>query len=90
MGPLLQQHVIICCQLVKPHNVSPDLFYLTIIFLASHKAQVEFFLLKEHLLGLLSFLLVETKRRRVEEMNSLSFPLSHHTYIYKKVRLYIR
>ena len=33
---------------------------------------------------------VETKRRRVRGMNSLYFPLSHHIYIYKKVRLYIR
>ena len=34
--------------------------------------------------------LVETKRRRVRGKNSLYFPLSYHTYIYKKVRLYIR
>ena len=32
----------------------------------------------------------ETKRGSVEGMNSLYFPLRHHTYIYKKVRLYIR
>ena len=32
---------------------------------------------------------VETKRRIVGG-NDLYFPLSHHTYIYKKVRLYIR
>ena len=30
---------------------------------------------------------VETKRRIVGGKNSLYFPLSHHTYIYKKVRL---
>ena len=36
-------------------------------------------------------LIVETKRRRVGGMNSLYiFSLSHHTYTYKKVRLYIR
>ena len=33
---------------------------------------------------------VETKRRIVGGKNFLYFPLSHHTYIYKKVRLYIR
>ena len=33
---------------------------------------------------------VETKRRRVGGINSLNSPLIHHTYIYKKVRLYIR
>ena len=36
------------------------------------------------------FIFVETKRRRVKGMHSLYFPLIHHTYIYKKVRLYIR
>ena len=43
---------------------------------------------KDLLMGLVGFL--ETKRRRVGGMNSLYFPLSHHIYIYKKVRLYIR
>ena len=38
--------------------------------------------------GMLFFIGVETKRRIVGGKNSLYFPLSHHTYIYKKVRLY--
>ena len=40
--------------------------------------------------NVMSLRIVETKRRRVRGMNSLYFPLSHHTYIYKKVKLYIR
>ena len=40
------------------------------------------------ILGMLFFIGVEAKRRIVGGKNSLYFPLSHHTYIYKKVRLY--
>ena len=33
---------------------------------------------------------IEINRRIVGGKNSLYFPLSHHTYTYQKVRLYIR